>query len=295
MQAMASRRHYALAFFLLPGLAYITIVRILPAVSTLFFSFTTWNLKEQSGPAFAGMRNYRTLISDVGFLESVVRTLGFAAVATACELALGLILALLVNNDFIGKRLMRTCLLTPMVITPAVVGMMWYILFHDTIGPLNAALGALQIAPVPWLSDPSMALISVLIADIWHWTPFTFLILLAALQVVPAELYESAEMDGATRWQTLVLITLPMIRSALVVAALLRSMDAFEIFAEPFVMTGGGPGNATDMLSVHIYKAAFLFFDLGYASAMIVVSVGILVLLYGVYLRFARLEKDNAA
>jgi multiple sugar transport system permease protein len=211
-------------------------------------------------------------------------------VVTGIELALGLIIALLVNHDFFGRRLLRTLLLMPMVIAPAVVGMMWYILFHDTIGPLNWLLSLAGLGPVTWLSSPGTAMLSVVIADVWHWTPFTFLLLLAALQTIPGDLYESAEVDGASRWQAFRFVTLPMIRAALLVAALLRSMEAFEIFAEPFVMTGGGPGTATDLLSLHIYKSAFLVFDMGYAAAMIVVSITILLTLYAGYLRLARLD-----
>jgi multiple sugar transport system permease protein len=184
----------------------------------------------------------------------------------------------------------RAALLTPMVITPTIVGVIWYILFHDSAGPLNWMLDLLDLGPVRWLSDPAIAFMSLVLTDVWHWTPFMFLLLLSAMQGIPQELYESARMDGATRPQEVRYITLPMIRDTVLVAIVLRSMTAFEIFAEPFVMTGGGPNEATSTVSLYIYKAAFLFFKMGYAGAMVVVSIVLLSALYSIYLRYVRFE-----
>lgn len=285
MNALARQRRNALLLLFVPGFFYLFGVRIVPAVFTIGMSFSKWNLKSGTPPSFAGISNYVALLHDAGFGISLARTLMFTACATVIELSLGLAVALLLNRRFPARRAVRTLVLAPMVITPAVVGMMWFILFHDTIGPLNWFLSALDLGPVGWLTSPSVAMASVLLMDIWHWTPFMFLLSLAALQAVPQESLEAAAVDGATTWQSLRLVLLPAIADTLVVAAVLRAMEAFELFAEPYVMTGGGPGEATETISLHIYKSAFLFFDMGYAGAMIVVSIGILVSLYSISLR----------
>jgi ABC-type sugar transport system permease subunit len=268
-----------------PGFFYLATVRIAPALFTVGMSFSQWNLQSGRPPHFAGISNYAALLHDAGFGASLIRSLVFTASAAAIELTLGLYIAMLLNRRFPARRLVRTVVLAPMVITPAVVGMMWFILFHDTIGPLNWFLSAFGLGPVGWLTDPRIALASVLLADVWHWTPFMFLLSLAALQSVPQESLEAAAVDGATWFQSLRLVLLPAIAETLLVAAVLRGMDAFELFAEPYVMTGGGPGDATETISLHIYKTAFKFFDMGYAGAMIVVSIGILVALYGISLK----------
>lgn len=288
--SIAKQRRLILWAFLVPGMSYLVLVRILPALFTVYLSFNEWDLKEQAYPAFAGFRNYAELLRDAPFLRSVGRTILFTAAATGIELVLGFAIALFVNREFRGKGFTRAALLTPMVITPTIVGVIWYILFHNDVGPVNWALGLLGLGPVGWLSDPSIALVSLIVTDAWHWTPFMMLLLLSAMQVVPQELYESAEVDGASSWRKVVDITLPMVRETMLVAVILRSMQAFEIFAEPFVMTGGGPGEATETLSLHIYKAAFQFFEMGYAGAMVVVSILLLVTVYSVYLRFVRFD-----
>lgn len=276
--------------FLVPGLTYLVLVRIAPAVFTLGLSVTDWNLVKDPGPRFAGMRNYVRLAQDVPFLESIVRTLFFTAAATILELLLGLAIALFVNREIRGRTALRAVVITPMVITPAVVGLIWYILFHSSIGPLNWFLSLLGLGPVAWLTSPDLALFSLILTDLWHWTPFMFLLCLSALQVVPAELYESAAVDGATRGQSFRFVTLPLIRDTMMVACILRAMEAFEIFAEPFVMTAGGPGRATETVSLHIYKSAFLFFDMGYAAAMIAVSILIIASLFALYLRHVKFD-----
>jgi multiple sugar transport system permease protein len=287
VSALAKHRIPVLLCLLLPGMAYLVVIRLVPALFTIGLSFTHWNLQEGGPPRLVGLDNYRALAGDAGFLGALGRTLLFMVVATAVELVLGLAIALLLNRKMALRRTVRTIVLAPMVLTPAVVGMIWYILFHAQIGPVNWILSLLGIAGPGWLTDPAMAPLAVLIADIWHWTPFMMLLCLAGLQGVPNELTEAAQVDGAGPWQTLWRIIIPTIADTMAVAAILRAMEAFELFAEPYVMTGGGPGDSTDTLSLHIYKAAFTFFNMGYAGAMVVVSVGVLVALYGAYLRLS--------
>ncbi len=287
MTALGKHRLPVLMFLLLPGMAYLVLVRLLPALFTVVLSFTHWNMQEGGWPRPVGFGNYAALAADTGFRGALGRTLLFMVVATAIELVLGLAIALLLNRPMPLRRTVRTIALAPMVLTPAVVGMIWYILFHAQIGPLNWLLALLGLPSPGWLTSPNMAPLAILITDIWHWTPFMMLLCLAGLQGVPGELTEAAQVDGAGPWQTLFRIIIPTIGDTLAVAAILRAMEAFELFAEPYVMTGGGPGDSTDTLSLHIYKAAFTFFNMGYAGAMVVVSVGVLVVLYGAYVRLS--------
>lgn len=289
-RALHSQQRRLFWLFLVPGLLYLVAVRIAPAATTLFLGFTDWNLVRGQGPQWVGLANYAKLMGDAPFLGALGRSLAFAAVATVIELALGLAIALFVNREMRGRTPLRAVVLTPMVITPAVVGLIWYILFHRSIGPLNWILSGVGLGPVDWLGDPLIAPLAVLMADVWHWTPFMFLLSLSALQTVPRELYEAADVDGASAWQSLRLITLPLVRDSLVVACILRAIEAFEIFAEPFVMTGGGPGRATETVSLHIYKSAFTFFEMGHAGAMIAVCVILVGALYSIYLRHVRFD-----
>jgi multiple sugar transport system permease protein len=276
--------------FLVPGLTYLVGVRVAPALFTLTLSLTDWKLIRGATPRFVGLANYVRLAHDGPFIEAVGRTLLFAVSATGLELLLGLAIALFVNRELRGRTALRAILLTPMVITPAVVGLIWYILYHKSIGPLNYFLSLLDLPSVGWLTSPHVALASLILTDLWHWTPFMFLLALSALQVVPTELYEAADVDGATRLQAFRSVTLPLIWDTLMVGCILRSMDAFEIFAEPFVMTGGGPGRATETVSLFIYKSAFTFFDMGYAGAMIAVSILLIASVYSIYLRHVRFD-----
>lgn len=288
--AMRSQQRRLFWLFLVPGLLYLFVMRLLPAGVTLFLGFTDWNLVRGDGPRFVGLQNYLRIAEDGPFLEAVLRSLGFAALATLLELGLGLAIALFMNRQMRVRTPLRAVLLMPMVITPAVVGLIWYILFHNAIGPINWSLSLLGFDAVDWLGDPVLAFLAVLMTDVWHWTPFMFLLALSALQVVPGELYEAAAVDGASPWQSFRMITLPMLRDALIVACILRAMEAFEIFAEPFVMTGGGPGRATESVSLYIYKSAFTFFEMGYAGAQIAICVVLVGALFSVYLRYVRFD-----
>ncbi|SFJ28368.1 carbohydrate ABC transporter membrane protein 1, CUT1 family [Phyllobacterium sp. CL33Tsu] len=279
-----------LLLFLLPGMLYLVSLRILPALFTVFLSFTDWDLTQPYGPEFIGLQNYIDIWNDQPFIDSIWRSLTFTVVATTVELFFGFVIALFVHRELILKNTLRAAILTPMVITPSIVGVIWSIMFHSSVGPLNWLLGLVGLPAVGWLTTPNMAMLSVVITDVWHWTPFMFLLCLSAMQMIPDDLYESAEVDGASPAQQLFHITIPMVRETLIVAIILRSMDAFELFAEPFVMTGGGPGTATETVSLHIYKSAFLFFQMGYAGAMVVVCIFILVAAYSLYWRFIKFD-----
>ncbi|MBD3306458.1 ABC transporter permease subunit, partial [candidate division KSB3 bacterium] len=179
-------------------------------------------------------------------------------------------------------------LILPMFLNPVAVGTIWYILYEPSIGPLNYFLSLVGIGQVNWLGSTSIALWSVLIADVWQWSPFIFLLVLSTLQGIPQNLIEAAEIDGASDLAILRRIKLPLIRGTIFVAAFLRAMDAFRIFPKIYVMTGGGPGQATESASIYILKTAFRFFEMGYAASMTIVMLVMLVIVYGVYLKMVR-------
>lgn len=195
-------------------------------------------------------------------------TLTFAAAVVAAELLLGIILALLVEQGVRGLSVFRTIFILPMMIAPVVVGLIWRYLYDTRFGLINYYLQKAGIAPQLWLADPDLALLSVIIADIWQWTPFIFIIILAGLQSLPSSAVEAARVDGCSTFQIIWNIKIPLLLPVITVALLLRLIDAFRVLEVIFIMTFGGPGLSTEVLSLHIYKTAFISQRLGMASAI---------------------------
>lgn len=230
-------------------------------------------------PEFLGLGNYRELFHSEFFRTSVKVTLKFSTSVVIVEILIGLILALLLEEKMKGLRLFRTIFILPIMVAPVVVGLTWRFLYDPSFGLVNYFLGFLGIEPQTWLSDPDLALPSIIVADIWQWTPFVFLLLLAGLQGIPRDLLEAGQVDGANYLQNLFYIKLPQIKSIIGVTAVLRLIDSFRSLVVIFVMTEGGPGMSTEVLSLHLYKTAFLSQRLGLASAIAVVLIGIILLL----------------
>ncbi|NPV52456.1 MAG: sugar ABC transporter permease [Firmicutes bacterium] len=270
--------------FFLPGIVYLVTWRIIPLLYTMGISMTSWNLIRDRQPGFSGVENYLMLWSDPEFHHSLWLSLLFTVIATAIELGIGLALVVGVNGNR-RKDLLQTVFLMPMIITPVVVGTIWYLIYHPVLGPIADLLKRLGFGTVDPLGTRETALSSILLGDIWQWTPFVFLILLAGLQMIPRELYEACRVDGTNDWELFRFITLPQLKGSIVTAVILRSMDAFREFDKVMIMTGGGPDNSTEMSSLLIYKRAFQFFDIGYAAAMVIIVLAILSFAYVVYLR----------
>jgi len=203
--------------------------------------------------------------------------------ATVSEVALGLMLALMVYRRFPGRWLVIPTLVAPFVLSTMVVTAIWRAWFHYDFGFLNNLLRSVSLPPVEWLFDPDLAMISLVLVDLWQTAPLTFLILLAGLQSIQPETYEAARMDGASPVQVLLTITLPLLVPHMLLAALLRSIDSFKIFDKVYALTGGGPGQATETLSMYVYKLGFKFFDVGLASTAAVVMIIVAGLLAAVY------------
>jgi len=242
-------------------------------------------------PTFVGLQNYRVLLHDGNFLGSLGTTLWFAVAATLIEFVLGLSLALLLKDEFSFQGIIRSSLIIPMVIAPVVVGIIWRLLYNADVGLFSFIVQALTGRNLSVLSNPTLALPALILVDVWEWTPFMFLILLAGIQSLPQEPFEAARVDGATPWNVFLHLTLPMLRPVIVVAVLIRGLDAFTVFDQVFVMTQGGPGTSTEVATLMIYKTAFRFSQVGYGAAM---AMALLFLVMGFSLAVTRAFRASA-
>lgn len=277
----ALRRHLPLFVLTSPALCVLAVLALYPIAQVLIDSFFQVDYAAHSRQ-FVGLTNYRTLLDDRVFAGSVFNTLHFSIVASLAEVGLGLGLALLFRRTFAGKRIALPLLILPMMLSTLVCSSIWRGWFNYS-GFLNSLLASVNCAPVEWLSNPHMAMWSLILVDVWQWTPMAFLIILAGLQAIPEEILEAAHVDGASAWQRFWQITLPLISRQLMLALLLRSIDTFKLFDKVYALTGGGPGNATKTLSTYIYEQGFQFFNVGPASAasvFMLLIAGVLVALY---------------
>ena len=255
--------------FLAPALSVLGIALLYPIGYMIYASFLRWNPSQRIGEAeFVGLQNYINVFADEAFHESLRVTLWFASIVVSVEMLLGVGLALLLDRSIRGMSVLRTIFILPMMIAPIVVGMIWRYMYHPTVGIFNRTLKDWGFDPIPWLTDGNWALASVIIADVWQWTPFIFILSLAALQSLPQSALEAARIDGASTWQQIVHIKLPLMMPVLIVTALLRLIDAFKVLEVILVLTNGGPGLSTEILSLRISRTATEFRELGTAAAM---------------------------
>lgn len=241
-----------------------------------YISLFDWNILDSDAPEqLVWLGNYVAILSDPTFLNSLSVTARFTILAVGAELVLGFSLALLVNEEIHGRRLIRTLLVAPILATPLVVGLIFKVLWHAEFGVINYYLSVIGLPTVPWLSQPGSAFVALLITDVWHNTAFVFLVLLGAMQMLPAEPYEAAVMDGATRLDRLRHVTLPLLRPAILVVLLFRMVFTIRLFDEVWALTRGGPQSATETISILIYKAAFEQFRMGHAAALSMVLLAV--------------------
>lgn len=256
---------------LAPAVVALAAVTLFPGLYLLWMS--TRGLRVQAPGGFVGLENFRVLVQSPAFREALVATIAFVTASTLLSLILGLGLALALTEQLRGRGVMRTLLTLPLIVPPVVAGFGWKFLLSSDVGVIGAFLFrrlGLDWAP---LGDPSLAMASVILADVWSKTSFMFLILLAGLQAIPPWLYEVARIDGAGYWAQFRLVTLPLLRGVLVVALILRVLDAINTFDVIFVMTQGGPGTATQTLTILGWKIGFTYFDLGQAAALAVLMM----------------------
>lgn len=256
-----------------PGLALVLVLTVYPLLSVVVDSLFSIDYVADAPREFVGLQNFSELVSHRFFRVAARNTIVFTLGATLAEIALGLGLAVLFDRPFPGRRVAVPLMILPMMVSTMVASGIWRAWFHFDYGFLNNLLRALSLEPVPWLFDPNLALWSVMLVDVWQWTPLVFLILLAGLQSIPREIYEAAQLDGASSTGILVHVSLPLLRGHLLLALLLRTIDTFKIFDKVFALTGGGPGIATETLSMYVYRYGFKFFDLGLAASASVVML----------------------
>ncbi len=253
--------------FVAPAALVMILALFYPICYMIWGSFRDWDPSQNiSETEFVGLANYARLLADAAFHESFWVTLIFAFTVVSVEMVLGVGLALLLDRNIRGMSVLRTLFILPMMIAPVVVGLVWRYMFHQTYGTFNRFLEAVGLPSVDWLGQNP--LLSVIIADIWQWTPFIFILSLAALQSLPRSALEAARIDGATGWQQVIYIKLPLMAPVLFVTMLLRLIDAFKVLEVILVMTGGGPGLSTEILALRIARTAREFRELGEAAAM---------------------------
>ncbi|HWP47032.1 MAG TPA: sugar ABC transporter permease [Candidatus Limnocylindrales bacterium] len=252
-----------------PSVILILSFTIFPILYLFWISFLDWTFQRRERP-FIGLGNYIQVLQDTRMWEALGHTLFIMVVAVSAELILGLLLAQVLVGKLPGKQILIPLLILPTIMCPVVVGYGWRMLWDTQYGPINEVLGWILGHPVNlvWLINPKTVYFSLIVAEVWQWTPFMFLALLAGLSAINPELYEAAALDGATAWQTFWHMTLPLIRPIMIIALIIRSLDVFKIFDLIFALTVGGPGTFTETITFYIYTLGFKNFRLGYTAAM---------------------------
>jgi len=274
-----------------PAVILLLGLSIYPVISAITLSLQV----SSGGAARWSLGNFARLFSDPFFLAALGHTLIFTITALTLEFVLGLALAVLLNERIRGRGFFRSALLIPMMLPTVVAGVVWRLMLNPNFGAVNGTLKGMGVNAdaLTWTSSPNLAMLSIIAVDVWQWTPFMFLILLAGLQAIPQEPYEAALIDGSSAWQTFRHVTLPLLKPAILVALLLRTMDLLRVFDQVFILTEGGPGFATETISLYIYRTAFRFSDFGYAAAMSFVLLVVTNIISVFYIRV--LQKQDAA
>jgi multiple sugar transport system permease protein len=289
VQKLPPRRYYP---FAIPALVLMAGVIIFPWLFTLIMS--VMEFKVGGSVAFVGFDNYTKLFSDERFLGSIGRTFWFTFLAVVFPITLGTAAAVIFHREFPWRGVLRTIFIMPMMATPVAVALVWTMMFHPQLGVLNYLLSLIGIAPFAWVYDPNTVIFTLVLVEVWHWTPLVMLIVLGGMAALPSDPYDSATIDGATDWQMFRFITLPLILPYIMVAVVIRTIDALKVFDTIFVITQGGPGTASETLNIFLYLQAFQFYNLGYASAVVVVFFVIIIALSLLLLYMRQRLKWNA-
>ncbi|HVL17109.1 MAG TPA: sugar ABC transporter permease [Gemmatimonadales bacterium] len=270
----------------LPAVGTILLIALFPLVWTVWESLHLHDLRMPwLGRPFIGLDNYLEALGDERFREALVHTLAFTVASVTLELTLGCVLALAMNRTFRGRGLVRAAILVPWAIPTVVAALIWRFMFDGDSGIVNAALASLGVDPPVWFVDRLAAWVPVVLGDVWKETPFVALLLLAGLQGIDASLYEAARIDGASAWRQFRHITLPLLKPALLVALIFRTRDAFRVFDLVYVMTGGGPGTATEPIALYTFTSLLQNLRFGYGSALSVLVFLVAFLLALGYIR----------
>ncbi|TIP93418.1 MAG: sugar ABC transporter permease [Mesorhizobium sp.] len=279
--------------FVVPALVVVSAVIVFPWAFTLWMSVNRWTLGQSR--SFAGMENYLRLASDPRFWESLVHTLTYTSLSVAAPMLLGTVAALIFDARFPLRGLLRGVFVMPMMATPVAVALVWTMMFHPQLGVLNYLLSLVGIPAQEWIFNANTVIPSLVAVETWQWTPLVMLIVLGGLASVPREPFESAEIDGANAWQQFRYLTLPMIAPFLMIALIIRTIDALKSFDIIYAMTQGGPGTASETINIYLYNTAFSYYDIGYGSAMAVVFFIVIVALSFILLMLRQRSQWNDA
>ncbi|MFT6877790.1 MAG: multiple sugar transport system permease protein [Granulosicoccus sp.] len=257
-----------------PLIFFLVVFTLLPLINVFYMSFfdVVWKDTKYTY-TFAGFENYAALPSDKFFVPGLKNTFVFSIVGVSIQMVLGFLIALFVTKIKRGKTFFISVFLIPVLLPPIVIGSVWRLLYGYDFGIINYLLGFLGIMPLDWLGSHSLAFTSIVIVDVWHWTPFIFLLLLAGLESIPEDVYEAGRVDGVSAFQELLYITLPLMIPTLLVTMIFRMITSFKVFDEIYLLTSGGPGTSTEVISFSIYKTFFQSDNLGLGSAMSVVAL----------------------
>ena len=276
--------------FPLPAIIFVALLMVFPVLYTLFLSLTNWNLTSGSPLTFVGLRSYSRVLAEPRFLHAVARTFLFTFFAVAFEGFFGVAIALILNRAFVGKGVAKLLLLLPLVATPVAIGIVFNLFYDPTIGLANFILKSAGLPQGLWVSSAATVIPSLIIVDVWQWTPMITLIVLAGLAGLSNEPVEAAHVDGASEWQILRYVTIPMVMPVILTALILRLIDALKTFDIIFAMTGGGPGYASETLNIMGFKYSFEYFRMGQSA---VILVALFILVFGCSLAIMKLRSAS--
>jgi multiple sugar transport system permease protein len=280
--------------YLGPAVLIMVAACLYPVISAFQLGLFDWSMGTPWSEArWVGLNNFVSAFSNPRVWSSLWTTLLFAAVCVSAEMVLGIALALALERPVRGTAFFRTLFILPMMIAPIAVGLVWRYIFDAQFGLINALLALFKIGPMGWLADPTLAFIAIVIADIWQWTPFVFIMMVAALANVDSAVIEASRIDGAKWWQMTFLVKLPMIAHVIAITLMMRLIDAFRVLEVIYVLTFGGPGDSTEILALHIYKTAFVGQQLGVAAAISVLLLMVVALLSWGALRLSNPLKND--
>lgn len=271
MENKKKKRSRKMLLYVLPAVLVLLAISIYPLIRSLILSLYNYNLLRPDRIRFIGLENFGNAFSDTNFWNALKRTAYFTLFGVSIELVLGMLIAMLLNRKFVGKGIVRSLMIVPMILSPVAVGLVWRILYDYDAGMVNYFLSFFGVSQLAWLGNQSTALLSLIATDIWQWTSFCFLVCLAGLENIPQEPFEAARIDGANRFQSFRYLTLPFMKPVLLVVFTLRVIDSVKMFDLVFIMTNGGPGRSTETMNFFIYQTAFKFFHIGRASSYAVI------------------------
>lgn len=285
------KRDSARFFFPAPSLLFLAVMLAFPVAYIIWLSLHDWYLMDRAAPVFVGLHNYIDLFSDQRFLHAVVKTLWFSFLAVLVQIPLGVLCALIFSREFRGRGIIRTIFILPLASTPVAISLVWILMMNPNLGVLNYLLSLIHLQPDLWLASQKTVIRSLIMVDTWMWTPLVMLIVLGGLSNLPSAPYESAQIDGANGLQKFWYITLPLVRPAIMAALILRTIDVLKTFDIIFIMSEGGPAQASETMNVYLFLQSFQFFHMGEASAIAVCLLA-LVLCVSLILSIFRRGRD---